>query len=338
MVNRVAHLGGNIAVGRVSHGLMMMCFPVGGKSDEDCFESIKAGVDALPAGAKAFLNAGEFYSSTGGTENLELLARFYAKYPDYADKTFISVKGGIVRGKRMPDCSMDNLRRSVETITKALGPLKKLDLYEPARIDPNVPVEDMMQSLAVLLKEGHFTHIGLSECSAKTLRRAHAVYPVTAVEIEVSLWSYEQETKDVIATAAELGVAVAAYSPIGRGFLIGKIKSRADFAEGDFRAGLSRLSDENIDHNLRMVEEILAIAENKGVTPAQLCIAWVAALGPHVIPLPGSSKAERTLENLQGGDVELKAQEVAELTAIAERGDVKGGRYFGGAEMQYLWG
>ncbi|KAJ7825167.1 aldo/keto reductase [Mycena leptocephala] len=341
MVVRVTHLGGtasSITVGRVSHGLMMMCAPVGGKPDEECFESIKAGVDALPAGSKMFLNSGEFYSSNWSTENLELLSRFYAKYPDYADKTFLSVKGGILPGHPVPDCSMENLRKSVATITKALGPHKKMDLYQPARIDPKIPVEQIMESLVILLKEGHFSHIGLSECLATTLRRAHAVYPVTAAEIEVSVWSYEKEQKDVIATAAELGISVLAYSPLGRGFLIGTFSSRADIPAGDFRSRMTRFSEDNMPHNLELVSKLLAIAEKKSVTPAQLCIAWVAALGPHVIPLPGSSKAARTLENCAGGDVELSAQEMAEITEIAEKGDFRGGRYMGGPEMQYLWG
>ncbi|KAJ7770976.1 aldo/keto reductase [Mycena maculata] len=340
MVVRVTKLGGtasNVTVGRVSHGLMMMCMPVGGKSDEDCFESIKAGVDGLPAGAKMFLNSGEFYSSNWSTENLELLSRFYAKYPDYAEKTFLSVKGGMIPSRREPDCSVENLRKSVTTVQKALGPHKKLDLYEPARIDPKVPVEQMMENLVVLLKEGHFAHIGLSECSAKTLRKAHAIHPITAAEIEVSLWAYEAEQKAVIATAAELGISVIAYSPLGKGFLIGKYTNRADLA-GDMRSRLVRLSEENMPHNLHLVSALLEIAAKKGVPPAQLCIAWVAALGPHVIPLPGSSRAERTLENCAAGDIEFSAEEMAEITDIAEKADIKGGRYFGGAEEQYLWG
>ncbi|KAJ7506636.1 aldo/keto reductase [Mycena galericulata] len=340
MVVRVTHLGGtasNVTVGKVSHGLMMMCIPVGGKSDEDCFASIKAGVDALPAGAKMFLNNGEFYSSNWSTENLELLSRFYAKYPEYVEKTFLSVKGGVLPGG-IPDGSLENLRKSVATITKALGPHKKMDLYQPARVDPKIPIEKIMENLVVLLREGYFSHIGLSECLATTLRRAHAVHPVTAVEIEVSIWSYATEQKDVISTAAELGVSVLAYSPLGQGFLTGAITSRTDIPEGDWRAHLSRFSDENMPHNLQIVAKIREIAEKKGVTPAQLCIAWVAALGPHVIPLPGSSSAKRTRENSAAGDIEISDKELAEITEIAEKGDFRGSRYMGGPEMQYLWG
>ncbi|KAJ7607665.1 aldo/keto reductase [Roridomyces roridus] len=338
MVNRVAKLGGTaseITVGRVSHGLMLMCIPLGRLSDEECFECIKAGIDALPAGAKAFLNSGEFYSATGGTENLELLSRFYAKYPEYADKTFLSVKGAMV-GAQVPDCSADGLRKSVENITEALGPHKKMDLFQPARMDPKVTPEDMMLGLVALLREGYFSHIGLSECNATTLRRAHAVHPITAAEIEVSLRAYDQQQKDIIATAAELGVSVVAYSPIGHGFLTGSITTQAEVPKGDFRAHLTRFNEENLPHNLRIVAPILALAQKKGVTPAQLCIAWVAALGPHVIPLPGSS--EQDAGEPRRRDIELSGEEMTELNTLAAGADIKGDRYWGGPEGQFLFG
>ncbi|KAJ7267007.1 aldo/keto reductase [Mycena haematopus] len=347
MVVNTTHLGGtatNVSVGRVSHGSMMMGFSPE-STDEVCFASIKAGIDALPAGAKMFLNSGEFYSKTWGPENLDILSRFFAKYPEYADKTFLSVKGAMVG--MSPDCSMENLRKSVLNIQSHLGPHKKMDLYQPARIDPKIPIEDIMKSLVVLLKEGHFSHIGLSECSAKTLRRAHAVYPVTAAEIEVSLWAYEPETKNVIETARELGISVLgysyahylnAYSPIGKGFLASKSSGGANLPAGDYRTHYTRLTGDNLTHNMSLVSALPQLAEKKGVTPAQLAIAWVAALGPHVIPLPGSSKATRTLENCAAGDIELSAEEMATLTAIADAGNVKGGRMAGGPEETLLWG
>ncbi|KAF7325318.1 Aldo/keto reductase [Mycena venus] len=338
MTANIAHLGGtasNVVVGRVAHGLMMMPGYSQESSDEVCFASIKAGVDALPAGAKRFLNAGEFYSKTRGTENLELLNRFYTTHPEYADGTFLSVKGAL-RG-REPDCSMENLRKSVLNIQRALGPNKKVDLYEPARIDRTVSIEAAMENLVVLLKEGHFSHIGLSECSAETLRRAHAVYPVTAVEIEVSLWAYEAETKKVIETARELGVSVIAYSPIGKGMLSGKINI-ADLPADDYRHRFTRFKPENLEHNLSVVSVLPELTAKKGVTQAQLAIAWVAALGPHVIPLPGSSKAERTLENCAAGDIQLSKDEITALNAIAEAGEVRGDRMAGGPEVEHLWG
>ncbi|KAJ6617091.1 aldo/keto reductase [Mycena sp. CBHHK59/15] len=327
MVTQVTKLGGtasNVTVGRVSVSMPILLRKRRNRdstSDEQCFESIKAGVDALPPGTKMFLNSGEFYSPTLGPENVELLSRFYAKYPEYADKTFLSVKGA-VRDRLEPDSSMENLRKSVSNILRALGPHKKLDLFEPARVDSSIPIEQTMENLVVLVKEGHFAHIGLSECSAETLRKANVVYPVTAAEIEVSVWEYNEEQKKVIATAGELGIAVIAYSQsLGKGFLTGKITSPSDVPANDWRAHLTRFQEANMAHNM-----------------AILSIAWVASLGQHVIPLPGSSKATRTLENCAAGDIVLSAEEAADITAIAEKADVKGDRYFGGKELNHLWG
>ncbi|KAJ7652126.1 aldo/keto reductase [Mycena polygramma] len=340
MVQQTTKLGGtasDVTVSRVAHGLMMMTWIPTPVPDEECFEAIKAGIDALPAGAKAFLNSGEFYAHDMKTGNLEMLSRFFSKYPEYADKTFLSVKGGIK--DRAPANSEASLRQSVDNIQRALGTVKKLDLFEPARIDSKVPVEDMMKTLVTLVNEGKFSHIGLSECKAETLRKAHAIHPITAVEIEVSPFSYEENQKKVITTAAELGISVIAYSPLGRGVLGGNIKSSADLQEGDIRLRFSRFKDENLKHNLPIVESLDRMAKGKGITVAQLCIAWVAALGPNVIPLPGSSKASRTLENLQAGDIVLNAGELKELSEIIATHGVKGDRGYGLTDEQsHYWG
>ncbi|KAF7367470.1 Aldo/keto reductase [Mycena sanguinolenta] len=353
MVKQTIKLGGtasDVTVARVAHGLMMMTWIPTPVPDEQCFEAIKAGIDALPPGAKMFLNSGEFYAMDMQTGNLEMLARFFEKHPGYAEKTFLSVKGGINREVRGPDNSEDKLRASVDNILRALGPHKKLDLFEPARIDRKVPVEDMMRTLSALVKEGKFTHIGLSECNADTLRKAHAVHPVTAVEIEVSPFSFEDRTRAVIDTAAELGgvgycvfvsVAYSQYwfSPLGRGILTGKIKSAADLQEGDIRFRYSRFKAENIEGNLPVVDALEELAKRKGVTVAQLCIAWVAAQGPSVIPLPGSSKATRTLENLEAGDIVFNKAELDEMSGIIEKYGVKGDRGMGFTdEQQHYWG
>ncbi|EPT06152.1 hypothetical protein FOMPIDRAFT_1021199 [Fomitopsis schrenkii] len=339
-IRKTAKLGGtasDVTIAKVGHGLMMMTWRGSGVvPDEQCFEAIKAGVDALPPGVKILLNSGEFYANDLGTGNLELLARFFDKYPSYADKVFLSVKGG-AKGLA-PDASPENLRRSIDNINSALRGTKKLDLFESARVDKNVPIEDAIKTLAALIKEGKFDHIGMSECSAATLRQAHAVHPITAVEIEVSPWSYEEETKKVIATAQELGIAVVAYSPLGRGFLTGQIKSINDLPENDIRRRLTRFGEEFIKHNLALVQSLEAIAAKKGCTPGQLSIAWVGALGEHVVPLPGSSKKERTLENLAGGDVELTAADLAEINDVIAKHEVKGDRYFGNPEAAHLWG
>jgi len=341
MISYTIKLGGtasSITVGPVAHGLMMMTgYPVP-ISDEQAFESIKAGVDALPPGTKAFLNSGEFYARDFGTGNLQLLSRFFAKYPEYADKTFLSVKGGMSRQPFGPDGSIECLRASVENIQNALGPNKKLDLFEPARIDRNTPLETIINNLVTLLKEGKFSHIGLSECNANTLREANAIYPITAAEIEVSPWAYGDNQKAVISTARELNITVLAYGPLGKGYLTGQIKSPSDIPEGDFRSHFTRFKEEYFKANWALVESLVAVAEKKGVTPAQLSIAWVASLGPHMLPLPGSSKASRTLENLQAGDIELTPEEVKAVDDIIVANPVVGDRYFGQSDEEaHLW-
>ncbi|KAE9398134.1 aldo/keto reductase [Gymnopus androsaceus JB14] len=315
MVSRTVKLGGtasDITVAPVAHGLMAMTW-VPNPDEEQSFASIKAGIDALPSGTKAFLNSGEFYAIDFGTGNLEMLSRFYAKYPEYADKTFLSVKGGL--RNMAPDGSMEYLRASVDNIQRVLGPIKMLDLFEPARIDRK------------------FSHIGLSECNANTLRKAHAS------KLKSAFGPTRDNQKAVISTAQELKIAVLAYSPLGHGFLTGTIKSPSDLAKSDPRTHFTRFKEENFKANYAIVEGISAIAEKKGITPSQLCIAWVASLGPHMIPLPGSSKASRTLENLQAGDIVLTPEESEAINDIIAANPVVGDRYVGASDEQaHLWG
>ncbi|OBZ75834.1 Pyridoxal reductase [Grifola frondosa] len=344
MIHHTVNLGGtakDITVGKVAHGLMMMTWrdPKYPLPDQEAFEAIKAGVDALPPGAKMFINSGEFYGPNLSTANLELLARFFEKYPEYAERTFLSVKGGIKPGTLSPDSSLENLRRSVDLINATLRGTKKMDLFEPARVDTNISIEDAMKNLVQLIKEHKFDHIGLSECSADTLGRANAVYPIAAVEIEVSLWSYEQETKRVLATAQELGIAVAAYAPLGRGFLTGSIKSPDDITEGDIRKRFTRFKAENFKHNMAIVDDIRVLAEKRNITPAQLSIAWIGGLGPQVIPMPGSSNKKRTLENSAAGDIELCQDDLVEVASILAKHEIKGDRYTGAdPKVLHLWG
>jgi len=212
-----------------------------------------------------------------------------------------------------------------------------LDLFQSARVDPKVPVEKAIGTLAELIKEGKFDYIGLSEASAATLKRANAVHPIGAIEIEVSPWSYEQETKKVISTAKELDVAVVAYSPLGRGFLTGQIKSLADIPEGDMRRRLDRFSEESIKHNVKIAESLAEIANKKGITPAQLSLAWVSALGDHIIPIPGSSRKDRVLENLAATHINLTPGEFEAINKIIEELGVKGVRYYENVDT-HNWG
>jgi len=271
------------------------------------------------------LNSGEFYGINPRTANLALVNRFFIKYPEYADRAFLSVKGGTREDSLEADASEANLRRSVDTINQHLGGAKRMDLFECARVDPKIPIEEVITTLAKLVKEGKFDHIGMSECSAATLRRAHKVHPIAAVEIEVSPWVYEEEAKKVIATAEELGVAVIAYSPLGHGLLTGKI-TLDTMDKNDWRRYLDRFHEDNIKHNLEIVEAIAVIARRKGISSAQLSIAWVSSRGAHVIPIPGSSNVNRTKENLNAAGIELSSQDLEELDSLLASVEVKGTR------------
>ncbi|KAF8557518.1 Aldo/keto reductase [Imleria badia] len=338
MTRATTNLGGtasDVVVSKVGHGLMMMTWKPEPSPKDECFEAIKAGIDALPPGAKMVLDGGEFYGHNFSTANLDLIAEFFETYPDYAERAFLSVKGGLKYMEPEPDSSPENLARSVSLINAKLRGTKRLDLFECARVDPKVSVEDTIATLVKLKDQGKFDHIGMSECSAKTLRRGHKVHPISIVEIEISPFSYEQHTRDVIAAAKELGVAVAGYSPLGRGFLTGQIKRPEDIPVGDFRRQLPRFQEDSMKYNFAIVDALTEVAKKHNVTPAQLCIAWVSSLGPHVIPIPGSSHAKRTLENCAGGDIEFSKVELEEINGVIDKADVKGLRY--PAHVGGLW-
>ncbi|PIL24119.1 transporter [Ganoderma sinense ZZ0214-1] len=334
---KTVKLGGtasNITVGKVAHGLMTV---VGHSEDamlddEAVFAAIKAGVDLMPPGVKMFLNSAEFYGPGFSTGNLEVLSRFYEKYPDYADKTFLSVKGAT-----KPGTIIFYALLFLDTVIAALRGTKRVDLFEMARVDPKVPLEEMIQTLVQLKNEGKCDHIGMSECRAETLRKANEIHRIAAVEIEVSLWSYEEEeTKKVIATSEELGIPVIAYS----GLLTGTINNPSDLAEKDFRRTFDRFQEETMKHNQTILEEIKVIATKKQISLPQLALAWVASRGPHVIPLPGSSKPERVVENCLSCNIELTQEEQDAITDILARNEVQGERYVGGPIKQHLhlWG
>ncbi|KAH9921539.1 aldo/keto reductase [Epithele typhae] len=339
-------LGGtaaDVVVAKVAHGLMTMTMR-GNVPDEQAFESIKSGVDSLPPGVKMMLNSGEyslaltvhltltlcrptadFYGEGHGIGNLELLARFYDKYPEYADRTFLSVKVETI------------FKTSVERSITALRGTKKIDLFQPARLMREFTVEDHVRYLSAMIKEGKFDHLGFSEVGAASLRRGHAVYPISVAEIEISPMSYEEETKKVIAVAAELDIAINAYSPLGHGLTTGNIKTVEDLNIWRSRRRLT-LHRQNFEHNQILVAALVAMAGKKGCTPAQLSIAWVGSLGDKIIPLPGSSRKERTLENLGATKVDMTTEDMAEIASILEKHPVRGHRYFGESVDVRLWG
>jgi aryl-alcohol dehydrogenase-like predicted oxidoreductase len=204
-----------------------------------------------------------------------------------------------------------------------------VDLFYQHRVDPNTPIEETVGAMAELVQQGKVRHIGLSEAGAETIRRAHAVHPIAAVQTEYSLWSRDPERNGVLATCRELGIGFVPYSPLGRGFLSGRFTSPDQLAENDFRRSGPRFTGQNLDANLKLAQKLAEIAEEKQVTPAQLAIAWVLAQGEDIVPIPGTKRRTYLEQNAGAVDVELTEADVqrieAELPSVAgERYDESG--------------
>lgn len=220
------------------------------------------------------------------------------------------------------------VRESIEKSLKRLG-LDSVDLYYVHRIDKNVPIEETMGVLKELVEAGKIKYIGLSECSSDTLRRACAVHPVAAVQIEYSPFSLDIEREDIglLKTCRELGVAIVCYSPLGRGMLTGQLKSPDDFEANDFRRMSPRFSKENFPKNLELVQRLAEIAKRKNCTPGQLTLAWILAQGDDFILIPGTTKIKNLEENVAAINVKLSPEEIQEIRTACENADVRGGRY-----------
>jgi aryl-alcohol dehydrogenase-like predicted oxidoreductase len=222
-----------------------------------------------------------------------------------------------------PDGSADHVRSSIEGSLSRLG-TEYVDLYYLHRVDPNVPIEETVGAMAELVTEGKIRHIGLSEAAAGTIRRANAVHPITAVQTEYSLWSRDPED-EVLPTCRELGIGFVPYSPLGRGFLAGRFTSPDDLDDGDFRRTGPRFTGDNLEANLRLADKVKEIAAEKGVTPAQLAIAWLLAQGDDIVPIPGTKRRTYLEQNAQSVDVQLTADDLARIDA--ELPETAGERY-----------
>jgi aryl-alcohol dehydrogenase-like predicted oxidoreductase len=209
------------------------------------------------------------------------------------------------------DGSADHVRSSIEGSLRRLG-TEYVDLYYQHRVDPNVPIEETVGAMAELVAEGKVRHIGLSEAAADTIRRAHAVHPITAVQTEYSLWTRDPED-EVLPTCRELGIGFVAYSPLGRGFLAGRFSSPEELDEGDFRRTGPRFTGDNLRANLRLADKVKEIAAEKDVTPAQLAIAWLLAQGEDVVPIPGTKRRTYLEQNVGAVDVALTADDLARI-------------------------
>lgn len=314
---------------RIGYGLMNHTWAPKQTPDEQAFAAIRASVDA----GSTMLNSGEFYGQPEPTLNLQLLRRFYDAHPEYVDKTYLSVKGGL--GFKdgaidfTPNASEENLRRSVTNINETLGGKKKMDMFEMARVDQKIPIADAMRTLLKLRDEGHFKDIALSESAAETIRRAAKVAPIAGVEVEYSPWSLNIEHNGVIDACKELNIPIIAYSPLGKGFLTGSLKSPDDIPEGDHRKHFERFQPGNFEKNLELVDKLVSIAKNKGITPAQLALAWEIQQCDLIYPIPGSTRVEGVKEALGALNVKLSKEDLDEIRKIVDNADVIGGRYRG---------
>jgi aryl-alcohol dehydrogenase-like predicted oxidoreductase len=257
------------------------------------------------------------------------------------DRIVLATKFGIVGAtgtpsdKRGVDGSAAYVRRACEASLRRLN-VDCIDLYYLHRVDPTTPIEETVQAMAQLVRDGKVKHLGLSEPSAATLRRAHAVHPIAAVQCEYSLWSREPET-ELLPALHELGGSLVAYSPLGRGFLAGRFQSLDELAPNDWRRSNPRFEGENFAANMALAERVKEIAAQRGCTPAQLALAWLLHRDDIVIPIPGTSSIKRLAENAAAADLQLSDEEISDLAEIVPPGAVAGDRY-DKAMMRYLNG
>jgi aryl-alcohol dehydrogenase-like predicted oxidoreductase len=310
---------GGLDVSRIGLGAMSMSgyYNIGEGSDA---ESVRAIHRALDLGV-THVDTAEIY---GPYLNEELVGRAIKGRRDHV---VLATKFGLVShsggGPGVFDSSPANIRAAVEGSLKRLG-TDHIDLYYQHRVDPKTPIEETAFALAALVREGKVRHIGLSEAGPATIRRAHAVHPIAALQTEYSLWSRDPEA-ELLPVLRELGIGFVPYSPLGHGFLTGKIRSPDDLADGDWRKTNPRFTGENFQRNLRIVAEVEAIASEAGATSAQVALAWLLAQGDDVAPIPGTKRVTRVEENTAADRVELTAEQIARLNnltpAAGERHD-----------------
>jgi aryl-alcohol dehydrogenase-like predicted oxidoreductase len=287
--------------------------------------------ESLATLERAFALGTTFYDTAdmyGPFTNEELVGRFLKGKRDWV---VLATKFGIMRDPKDPSVrgvngKPDYVRKACEASLRRLG-VEAIDLYYLHRVDPATPIEDTVGAMAGLVKEGKVRWLGLSEVSPETLRRAHKVHPITAVQSEYSLWSRDPEDDGILDACRDLGVGFVPYSPLGRGFLTGQIKRFEDLAPDDYRRNSPRFQGENFQKNLDLVKRIEEIASSKGCTPAQLALAWVLAQGDDLVPIPGTKRRKYLEENVGALDVTLTAEDLQRIDEVAPKGVAAGTRY-----------
>jgi aryl-alcohol dehydrogenase-like predicted oxidoreductase len=312
-------LGQDLEVSALGLGCMGMSEFYGRADESNAIETIQR---ALSLGI-TFFDTADMY---GPFTNEQLVGRALA---GHRDEVTIATKFGNVRGANGERQGIRGdaayVREACDASLERLG-VDHIDLYYQHRVDTETPIEETVGAMKELVEAGKIRHIGLSEASAETIRRAHAVHPVTALQSEWSLWTRDPED-EVLPTVRELGIGFVAYSPLGRGFLSGRIRSTEDLAEDDFRKFHPRFQGENFQRNLDLVAQVDALAAEKGVTPGRLALAWVLARGDDVVPIPGTTRAAHLEENVGALDVELTQDDLDRLERAFPAGATAGDRY-----------
>ncbi|RIB14525.1 aldo/keto reductase [Gigaspora rosea] len=306
----------------------------------------------MPAIGLGCMGMSEYYGAIDDTENINVLHRstelkcnfwdtadIYGMgrnvillskvLKDYRHEVFLCTKFGITRSPSGEFLGFKGTPEYVhEACNKSLNRLgiDYIDLYYQHRVDNNTPIEDTVTAMKELVNEGKVKYLGLSECSASDLQRAHKVHPISALQVEYSPWSLDIETNGIKETCEKLGITIVAYSPLGRGFLTGRYKSNADFEETDFRKNHPRFVDGNFEKNLELVYKFNDLARKKGITSSQLCLAWVLAQGDNIIAIPGTKKIKYLEENVNAAKVRLSPEELAEIREAINSVEIHGHR------------